>query len=240
MNKKILISLSVIGAVAAIAVGGTIAYFSDTETSTGNTFTAGTLDLKVDSTCEYNGVQKGFCTWGPKDLTDELFFKFNDVKPGDSGEDTISLKAKDNDAYLCGYVQNLANNDNGLTEPESKVDITDGVGNGELQNNLYMTIWLDVSDQSPAVPCDNVWQPEELVLVNNVPIDSNNIVWPLGQLVGDVKTCLGLAWSVPVTVGNEIQSDSVTGDISFYVEQVRNNPSFTCPTSLPVEPTPSP
>lgn len=46
MNKKILISLSVIGAVAAIAVGGTIAYFSDTETSTGNTFTAGELDLK--------------------------------------------------------------------------------------------------------------------------------------------------------------------------------------------------
>jgi len=50
MNKKILISLSVIGLVAAIVVGGTIAYFSDTETSTGNTFTAGAIDLKVDNT----------------------------------------------------------------------------------------------------------------------------------------------------------------------------------------------
>lgn len=49
MNKRILISLSVIGAVAAIAIGGTIAYFSDTETSSGNTFTAGTLDLEVGS-----------------------------------------------------------------------------------------------------------------------------------------------------------------------------------------------
>ena len=48
MNKKILISLSVIGVVAAIAVGGTIAYFSDTETSTGNTFTAGVIDISVD------------------------------------------------------------------------------------------------------------------------------------------------------------------------------------------------
>jgi len=48
MNKKILISLSVIGVVAAIAIGGTIAYFSDTETSTGNTFTAGVIDISVD------------------------------------------------------------------------------------------------------------------------------------------------------------------------------------------------
>ena len=47
MNKRILISLSVIGAVAAFAIGGTIAYFSDVETSTGNTFSAGTLDLKI-------------------------------------------------------------------------------------------------------------------------------------------------------------------------------------------------
>ncbi len=45
--KKILISLSIIGAVAAIAVGGTIAYFSDTKTSTGNTFTAGTLIFNI-------------------------------------------------------------------------------------------------------------------------------------------------------------------------------------------------
>ena len=48
MNKKIIVSLAVIGVVAAIAVGGTVAYFSDTETSTGNTFTAGTIDIAVN------------------------------------------------------------------------------------------------------------------------------------------------------------------------------------------------
>ena len=46
--KKILISLSIIGAVAAIVVGATTAYFSDTETSKGNTLTAGTINLTVD------------------------------------------------------------------------------------------------------------------------------------------------------------------------------------------------
>lgn len=48
MNKKILISLSLIAAVAAIVVGATTAWFSDTETSSGNTFTAGTIDISVD------------------------------------------------------------------------------------------------------------------------------------------------------------------------------------------------
>jgi len=47
MNKKILVSLSVIAAVAAIAIGGTVAYFSDTETSTGNTISAGVIDLTI-------------------------------------------------------------------------------------------------------------------------------------------------------------------------------------------------
>ncbi len=47
MNKKILVSLSVIAVVAAIGIGGTVAYFSDTETSEANLFTAGTIDIHV-------------------------------------------------------------------------------------------------------------------------------------------------------------------------------------------------
>ncbi len=35
--------------VIALAVGGTMAYFNDTETSTGNVFTAGTIDLEVNT-----------------------------------------------------------------------------------------------------------------------------------------------------------------------------------------------
>ncbi len=46
--KRIIISLAVVGAVAAAVVVGTTAFFSDTETSTGNTFTAGTIDIAVN------------------------------------------------------------------------------------------------------------------------------------------------------------------------------------------------
>ncbi len=54
--KKIIFSLAIILAVSGVVIGITTAYFSDTETSTGNIFTAGELDLQVDHTyAMYNG-----------------------------------------------------------------------------------------------------------------------------------------------------------------------------------------
>jgi len=78
--KKIIISLSVIGVVAGIAIGGTVAYFSDTETSTGNTFTAGTLNLQLRDTDE-----------GPADGVTATWLLAN-MKPGDqTGLNFINL-----------------------------------------------------------------------------------------------------------------------------------------------------
>jgi predicted ribosomally synthesized peptide with SipW-like signal peptide len=62
--KKILLSLAIIGAVGAGVVGATGAFFNDTETSQGNIFVAGDLDLKVDHTyASYLGEEcVGNCT----------------------------------------------------------------------------------------------------------------------------------------------------------------------------------
>ncbi len=73
--RKIITSLSVIGIVAAMAIGATMAYFHDTETSTGNSISAGELDLliadvaPVGSESFRNGVS---ATWMAEDM-----------KPGD-------------------------------------------------------------------------------------------------------------------------------------------------------------
>ncbi|OGY43191.1 MAG: hypothetical protein A3B89_00865 [Candidatus Buchananbacteria bacterium RIFCSPHIGHO2_02_FULL_40_13] len=48
--KKILLSLVAIVAVAGVVAGVTIAFYNDTETSAGNIFVAGSVDLKVDHT----------------------------------------------------------------------------------------------------------------------------------------------------------------------------------------------
>ncbi|MEO0190927.1 MAG: MopE-related protein, partial [candidate division WOR-3 bacterium] len=63
MNKKIIISLSVIGVVSAILIGGTIAYFSDVAKSEGNTFSTGNADLKIKSSdLENCDTWKDSCT----------------------------------------------------------------------------------------------------------------------------------------------------------------------------------
>lgn len=84
MNKKILISLSTIAAVAAITVGGTMALFSDTETSTGNIFTAGAIDLKVDHTRQtYNGVDCKTCSVDiMSDTTNQVVAQLGGLDPG--------------------------------------------------------------------------------------------------------------------------------------------------------------
>ncbi|MFH1648199.1 MAG: TasA family protein [Patescibacteria group bacterium] len=237
MNKKILVSLSVITVVAAIAVGGTIAYFSDTETSTGNTFTAGSLDLKIDSQCSYNGVAGDQCgVWGQtnggEDIVGQKFFSFTDVKPGDSGENTISLHVYNNNAYICASISNLTNADNGCTEPEGDVDNTcnnPGPGEGELQNALVMSIWRD--NGAVANSCNNIKDADEDYLVENV--NPQEGTWALydsntGPLAGDTTTCIGVSWSLPASVENIVQTDSLSGDISFYAEQSRNNENFVC------------
>lgn len=131
----------VIGAV----IGGAGAFFSDTETSRGNNFTAGAIDLKVDNESYYNQnictdvnpspevedwqwqgnspypVSGTECTtsFGLSDLDDGLlFFNFTDMKPDDEGEDTISLHVNNNDAYLCLDMSLVTDDDISSNEPE--------------------------------------------------------------------------------------------------------------------------
>ncbi len=157
--KRLLTSILTIGVIASVAVGATRAFFSDRETSTGNVLSAGSIDLKVDSTAHYAGMvcSGGFwvdedqlstnntrpellntvCTgtWESKDLTNENFFNLTDIKPGDMGENTLSLTVQDNDAWACIQINNLQNNENTLVDPEAEAgDVTPAVG--ELAQNL--------------------------------------------------------------------------------------------------------
>lgn len=61
--KKILLSLAIILVVGGVAWGATRSFYNDTETSTGNIFTAGSIDLKVDHLAQtYNGADCKTCS----------------------------------------------------------------------------------------------------------------------------------------------------------------------------------
>jgi len=273
MNKKILISLSVIAAVAAIAIGGTVAYFSDTETSSGNTFTAGSIDLKIDDHCYYNGLECKLnstankyqwynpqtdqydgdcsCTWVSKDLeTGDVFFNFSDVKPGDNGEDTISFNLTSNPAWACVKVTNIVDSDNTCVEPELAAEPACGrhtsgdPNNGELDENLKVTAWVDDGAGNLALACNNVQDTNEKVIVDNQPLSTyidgkTSVVIPVadsqhGPALQPGNYCIGIKWNVPTTTGNEVQTDKVGADLTFYVEQARNNPNFRCVPPQPI------
>ncbi len=108
INRKVLISLFIIG-ILALGIGwGTHSLFNDTETSSGNTFTAGTLDLKVDGNDDPNVV----------------YVTLSDMKPGDdTGYYKWILK---NAGSLPGKVSVIfsimINNENGVNEPEQAAE----------------------------------------------------------------------------------------------------------------------
>ncbi len=277
INTRILLSGATILAASAVIIGATFAFFSDTETASGNTFAAGEIDLTVDSQAHYadltcvDGIwvedqgeettrpdlegQPCSGTWTLTDLGPaNTFFNLGDLKPGDEGENTVSLHVDSNDAYVCAVVNNLEDDDNGLTEPEGEDgDTSGGDGEGELSAQINFFAWDDDGD--------NVWEIDEQPLFADPfygPASDvlGGVSYPLftpqtGALTAGQTTYVGLAWcfgaitvdTVTATltcsggpVNNVTQTDSMTADISFYVEQARGNEDFVCPTPEEFEP----
>ena len=200
--QRIILSLALIAVVVGtLTYGATNAFFSDSETSTANVFTAGAIDLKVDNESYYNGVLHASTTWEQTDLTIEKFFDFLDLKPADYGEDTISLHIETNDAYLCANVTLTSNDDNGINEPESAVDQTDGAGNGELASLVNFLWWADDGD--------NVLEDDETVITQGnfgelgvgnsyqltlAAVDENIWTGAGGFVLGNETLYIGKAW----------------------------------------------
>jgi len=275
MSRKILFSLAMIAFAGAVIVGATGAFFSDTETSTGNTFTAGAIDLKVDSQQHYNNAVCTNGVWaleagqtaqlnqypvigsacdGSWELTDlgvQKFFNFGDVKPGDSGENTISLHVDNNDAWACVDVDVTKNDDKSSTEPELEDgDTAEDAGNildGELAQNVYFTAWADDGD--------NKWESGEPLLFSNVNGPASDVLDGKTYALADSQTgaglpmapgstrYIGLAWCAGAqtvdtsantiscngsSMDNKTQTDSMEASVTFRVEQSRNNEGFVC------------
>src|SRR3989344_7814032 len=189
--KKILFSSGLIVFVAAGTLSATGAFFSDTGTSTGNTFTAGDIDLKIDNESYITAtttipeieqvagqlIASPWTSWALADLEEgtHKFFDFIDLKPGDIGEDTISIHVGSNDAWMCAAARLTDDTDQTCTEPELSDDpacvATDT--DGELDDILNFAFWVDDGD--------NVYEP-----VNTVGDGSAETVF-LGGSLGNIN-----------------------------------------------------
>jgi predicted ribosomally synthesized peptide with SipW-like signal peptide len=167
----------------------------------------------------------------------EHLIELADVKPGDTGEITFSIHNCGNPGYLWLDFLNLTGGENGMTEPEATVDDD---GGSELAENVYVRLWYDED-------CNNAFDGGERTIYPDSGYASVRTLFDsAGQSVaggrrleldGDpygssgrdpvpgngTTLCIGLEWTIPTDVGNEIQTDSLGFDLRGYTEQSRNN-----------------
>jgi len=218
LNARIVASIAMLVFVGAAIAASTGAFFSDTETSTGNTFTAGDVDITI-SDLSHNYLGDGIFPDQPTYSESGISFALGDLKPLDEGTITYTLGNGTNDAYLCAAVVETGNNENTRLEPETSAgDTTDGAGNGELGQ------FLSFMFGSTTTTLNGAWQ--SLGVISASGSTSTSIGYCFGTYVAGVCTP-----NASPTI-NQAQTDSVTADVQFYAVQTRNNPNFTC-ASLP-------
>ena len=214
--KKIIVSLSIIGVVASVAVGLTSAYFSDSEASQGNTVAIGTMDLNID---------------GANDIVTTMTVQ--NKAPGDSGQDSSVLS---NVGTLSGLLDIKMDNIADYPCTNDTHGVNDGTENctsdaGALSSNLDMAFYID-ADQ------DNAWSTGDIGLKSDESIYSNtgstsleysrlsdydNDVWVdvyTGAMNSTVSDNFVIDWEIPSSTGNEIQGDAVIFDLEFILRQV--------------------
>ena len=192
-ERGALLSSMILVMLASMLVGaGTVAYFNDTETVSGNTFSAGTLDLEVNDENPWTST----------------LISVSNMKPGDTGEVTIELENLGSlDGYVCMWIKDVTNSPGDTPEPEDTPD------NGELGANIKITIWQDDGD--------NVLEDGEEVYVNGETLDNldGEKVVTNKPLSAGGTVYIGFSWEIPSDVGNEIMDDSVTFTIEFALTQ---------------------
>ncbi len=237
--KKILLSLGMIVFVGAVVAGATGAFFSDSETSTGNTFTAGDIDLRIDNesyVIDYNIdgfvdptgalVFSTSTSWELKDLVpgEDHFFDFEDLKPGDYGEDTISIHVGSNDAWMCAAAQLTEDADNDITEPEDEsdadLDNKDATENndGDLDTGLFFAFWVDDGDnvfetgETASTTDGSVFLEGSLGNINDagqiaLADSQSSILGNVEPIPGGTDFYIGKFWCFGELIKNPVQQD---------------------------------
>lgn len=197
--KKIIKSMFVIVAVAAIAIGATGAYFTDSETSNNNVISSGSLDLNVDG--GNSNVVK---------------FNVSNIVPGDEVKGTYTLS---NVGTINGQLDLSSivkrNYENTCIDSEAG-DLTCGAGSdqGELGSKLNIKLFVDPNN-------NGVIDGAEVAMYNGtidaVP-SSVDLNLPLNAGATNYISAI-VNWPSSAS-DNMAMTDSVEMDITFTLDQV--------------------
>ena len=214
--KRIILGVFAISLALALAVGATVSQFEDTETSDGNTFTTGSLDLVLGESVP-------------------LPFAILNAQPGDGGEGKVTLT---NNGSLPGTlnidIENFVQAENGLNDPELAAG--DYENGGDLWISFEVKGYVDVNKdgvfnagdiqityngQQAAYPGfwggDFHWHG----ITSNLSPWNNVLTLAPGQSVDVVLGWrINPVWTYPNYNQNIIQTDSLGFDVEFTLTQV--------------------
>jgi predicted ribosomally synthesized peptide with SipW-like signal peptide len=227
--KRIVMSLGTLVFVAAVVAGGTGAFFSDTETSAGNVFTAGSVTLDL------NGYTHQYLVNGDNapDPVDDYFispapdgspasFEFTDLKPLDNGDISAELVNGANDAFVCARIT-------GITEESPFRDMLafrtgagPGGSFGDIVDALPLNTWF--APVPPSTPAPALAMDADQTL----PVS-------LEYCFGEFEQGGGCVIDSNVDY-NPAQGQTLTVDVEYYAVQQRNNEDFNCAGMNVVDP----
>jgi len=204
----ILIALLTVGLVG----GYTLAYFSDTETSNDNTWTAGTLNLV--NVISGTAVETTMTVTEDVDGANDKVV-FSSVVPGSSGTITWTLTNTGTVDGTLTLVAATTFSEGGVPEePEATAETALGgvKGLGDM-----LMVWVTRYDGTTTTDILGAGDPKNYVAMSllaaalNLEVDET--------LDGGGSLVYVLYWEVPTTVGNEIQGDTAELDITFTLDQ---------------------
>lgn len=226
--NKIVKSLSVIAFVAAIAIGATSAYFSDEEKSTGNTFTAGTIDIAIDGNNPW--TQNGY--------------NMGDLKPGETGYinfDITNVGANPvnvsknlwnfvgtggNEQYPCASLTT----GNGYTSSEPEC-VAEQLNSNTRKDDVQTQIIYDLSVKvySSAGEANLIWWQDiytdaEGKTLSQIYTSGNSYV-TLGMIPVGGHMKVTQSYHFKTEAGNEYQGDNLKFDITIKGEQLPQGPN---------------
>ncbi len=205
-RRRAIGGLITIGGAAAAAGAGTFALFSDTESSTGNSLSAGTLDLELGS-------------------SNTLTFSGSNIAPTDSGSTYADLQ-KNSSSSIAGDlsvdVTNVASSEGTDVEAE-----TDTSSPGDLDDQLEMRLWIGTGGSSDTTPDTGDIGLES----DGTTVADSAGTWETaanysGTTWSDVITnfsgpvAFNVEWRFPDQSGNnDAQGDDITVDFAFTLQQ---------------------
>jgi len=199
--KKILGLTIAIVLIIGLVAGGTWAYFSDTETVVGNSFTAGTIDLAMSGKVTIPDIKPCMTEWGYIHLRN----------------------AGDNDGNTWLHFANVMNYENNIVDPEAEAYWENSSYNPDkLRYDNFLECFTTIDIYIDPEPDGEVTNGGTYVIQQSDGWELAELEcqWiPLGELKKNEKVEVWFSFHIQPDVGNEFQSDEVVFDLEVMLQQ---------------------